>query len=302
MFKNAIVFRIPLGFSFPEIAAVEAELQKATFIPCGLTQELSSGWTPPRGEANGALLESVAGQWILKLMSERKKVPGEVLTRRVDEQSKIIEDTMGRKPGKKEKREIKDDAMLELLPQAFATRGACTIWIDPVNRFLVLGASSKTQSDAALTALSKVFEGLSLMPLQTTESPAACMSVWLVNQDAPAGFSVDRECEIKATDESKAIVKYGNHSLDIEEICDHIRGGKVPTKLAMTWQGRMSFVLTDDFSIKKISFGDVVFEKQSDSDKDSGFDADVAIFTGEFSKMIPDMILALGGEMKVQAE
>lgn len=301
MFKNVIIFRIPAAFSFPEITTVEAELQKTPFMPCGLTQELSSGWVPPRGEDNGALLESVAGQWILKLMSERKKVPGQVLARRVEEQTKAIEDKTGRKPGKKEKREIKEDAMLELLPQAFAARGASTIWIDQVNRFLVLGAASRAQSDAVLTALSKVFEGLSLSPLQTTQSPAACMSDWLVNQDAPAGFSVDRECEIKATDGSKAVVKYGNHSLEIEEICQHIKAGKVPTKLAMTWQGRMSFVLTDDFSIKKISFAESVFENKVDAGKDSSFDADVAIFTGEFSKVIPDIIGALGGEMAIQA-
>ena len=69
---------------------------------------------------------------------------------------------------------------------------------------------------------------------------------------------------------------------------------KLPTKLAMSWDDRVSFVLTEGLQLKKIAFQDTVFEGQKQDD--AGFDADVAIATGELSKLIPDLILALGGE------
>ena len=122
------------------------------------------------------------------------------------------------------------------------------------------------------------------------------MSDWLVTQEAPAGFSVDRECELKAADESKAVVRYSRHPLDNEEVKQHVEAGKLPTRLALTWDSRVSFVLTESLQLKKIAFLDVVFEGTS-AGKDDGFDADTAIATGELCKLLPDLFEALGGEM-----
>ena len=48
--------------------------------------------------------------------------------------------------------------------------------------------------------------------------------------------------------------------------------------------------------LKKITFLDVVFEATS-AEKDEGFDADVAIATGELRKLLPELMDALGGEV-----
>ena len=68
------------------------------------------------------------------------------------------------------------------------------------------------------------------------------------------------------------------------------------TWLALTWGGRVSFVLTENLQIKKLAFLDVVFDNGATC-KDDGFDADVAIATGELRKLLPDLLEALGGEM-----
>ena len=62
----------------------------------------------------------------------------------------------------------------------------------------------------------------------------------------------------------------------------------------MTWDDRVSFLLTEGLQIKKIALLDAVMDGQSQDD--GGFDADVAIATGELSRLIPDLIEALGGE------
>lgn len=293
MFKTAIIYRIAQGWT-PDIGLAEDGLAKIPFTECGATQEESGGWIPPRGEEHGALLESVGGQWILRYKTETKQVPAQVLKRRVDEKSVAIEKATGRKPGKKERKELQEEAKLDLLPMAFTRQASTWVWIDPKARTLLVDAGSQARADVVVSLLVESLPGLSLSLLYTETSPQAAMSHWLSTQEPPTGFTVDRECELKASDESKAVVRYGRHPLNIEEVQAHIAAGKLPTRVAMTWDDRVSFVLTEGLQVKKINFLDTVFEGTKKDD--SGFDTDVAIATGELSKLIPDLIEAMGGE------
>ena len=81
----------------------------------------------------------------------------------------------------------------------------------------------------------------------------------------------------------------------------HIAEGKLPTRLALGWQGRVGFVLTQALQLKKIAFQEGVFEQPGASKGEDRFDADVALATGELSGMIVDLIEALGGEVDASA-
>ena len=295
-----MMYRIAPGWA-PTRASMEAGLEPARFVECGASQEKSIGWTEPRGEAHGPLVEAVAGQLVLKLMVEVKIVPGSVITRKAKERVAHIEATTGRKPGKKETRDIKDDLRLELLPMAFTKQGSVGVWIDPLARLLVIDAGSQAKADEVVTMLVKCLDGFSVTLINTTTSPAVAMAQWLTTQEPPQGFSVDRECELKSADESKSVVRYSRHPLDIDEVRQHIESGKQPTRVAMTWDSRVSFVLTEALQIKKVAFLDVVMEGAAGSSKgkDDGFDADVAIATAELQKLIPDLLMALDGEVGV---
>ena len=281
------------------VASMEAGLDAARFVECGASQEKSIGWTEPRGEAHGPLVEAVAGQLILKLMVESRVVPGSVITRKCKERVAQIEASTGRKPGKKETRDLKDDIRMELMPMAFTKQSSVGVWIDPAAKRLVIDAGSPARADEVVTMLVKSLDGFAVTLVNTSTSPAVAMAQWLTTQEPPQGFSVDRECELKSADESKAVVRYSRHPLDIDEVRAHVEGGKQPTRVAMTWNSRISFVLTDALQVKKVTFLDVVFENAAGSakGKDDGFDADVAIATAELGKLIPDLLLALDGEL-----
>jgi len=291
MIKNAIIYRISAAWAMA-LPFAKASLAKAAFSECGATQEKSAGWIPPRGEEHGAMAESVGAQWILRFMTESKVLPESAITRKVKEKAARIEQETGRKPGKKESKELKDEAKLDLLPMALTRQSSMWVWIDPQAHLLVLDTASQARADEVVTMLVEALPGFAVALLDTQESPQAAMAHWLKEQEPPHGFSIDRECELKSADEAKAVVRYAHHPLDIDEIREHIDQGKLPTKLAMTWDGRVSFVLTESLQIKKISFLDTVFEGQFAGE----FDADVAITTGELSKLLPDLVRELGGE------
>lgn len=293
VFKNLILYRIAPSWK-PDLAALESALGTALFVPCSATQEQSGGWVPPRGQEHGPMVEAIAGHWLLCWRTETRMLPAAVVAQRVEEKVQRITQESGRTPGRKERRDLKDEARLDLLPQAFTQQRSILLWIASRERLLVLDCSNQTRADAVVTALIKAAEGLALALLDTQQSPQAAMSTWLLEQQAPAGFSIDNECELKSAAADKAVVRYARHPLDIAEVPEHIRAGKLPTRLAMTWQGRVSLVLTEGLQLRRVALLET--EQQESQRSEDDFDADVALTTGELSRMLPDLIAALGGE------
>lgn len=311
MFKSACFFRIADDFVLPDLPALERVLQKGRFVPCGPTQAESSGWVPPRGSKGKVLAELVGGQLVMKLCTEKRAVPSSAITAAVDERVERYKAQTGneRVPAKM-KKEFKEEVLLDLLPRAFSKRSTMLLWLDAKNRMLVVDAGSLSAADrivssmlAALLEVPGAGPALDLALVHTQSSPSASMAHWLSTREAPWRFTVDRDCELKAADEQKATVRYARHTLDIDEVAQHIAAGKVPTQLAMTWNDRVSFVLTEAGQLRKLKFLDVVLKEAGDTGKEEdGFDANVAILTGELSQLIPDLLEALGGEAEVAAQ
>lgn len=302
-FKNALTLRIDAAWT-PDFNAAQHSLQAQRFAPCAPSQESSAGWVPPRGpnQAHGLLLESVGGQWLLEYLIESKTVPASVIRRKADERAAQIEQQTGRAPGRKEQKQLKEDVLHELLPLAFTRHARVAVWIDPRARRLTLDTANATRADAVVTALVKSLDGFAVAALHTRVEPASAMAGWLATQEPPAGFTIDRECELRATDESKAVVRYAKHPLDIEEVRQHIEAGKRPTRLALTWEERVSFELTEGLALRKLAFLDGVFDgggagaRQDGGDGEESFDTDAALVTGELGQLLPALLEALGGE------
>ena len=102
----------------------------------------------------------------------------------------------------------------------------------------------------------------------------------------------------------KSVVRYARHPLDIDEVRQHIAAGKRPTRVALTWQGRVSFVLTEQGVLRKIEFVEGKLSGPAGPGRgqaDDPFDANAAIATGELGRLLPDLIEALGGELSLAA-
>ncbi len=296
MLKQLIVYRIGKDWE-PNAHLFLDSLERETFEPCGPTQALSAGWVPPRGEQGAPLLEQVDGHWLLTLRLEKRILPASVVREHTEERLDQIEDETGRRPGKKQAKDVAEQVTLELLPRAFTTQSHLKVWISPAQRLLMVEASSIGKADELITLLVKADPSLNLHLLQSAQAPAACMGAWLMDGVPPEDFTIDRDCELKAADEMKSVVKYGRHNLDTADLKAHLASGKMPTRLAMTWKERISFTLTDTLQIKGIKFLDVVFDGRDKPAKDEAFDVDAALATGELSQLIPALIEALGGEL-----
>jgi recombination associated protein RdgC len=209
-----------------------------------------------------------------------------------------IEAAQGYKPGRKQVREVVEQMEAELLPRAFAKRGLTYVWIDPVNRWLLVDASSSARADEVMEHLKLSLGELPVTLIKTQLAPSTAMTQWLAAGEAPGSFSIDRDCELRAAAEERAAVRYVRHNLDSDEVRAHIAGGKSATRLAITWNDRISFVLTEQLQIKKLAFLDLLKEdaERQAENADDLFAADFTLMCGELAQLLAHLIDVLGGE------
>ena len=247
-FRNLQIFRLTPDWAY-DTGALAAALQRGIFQGCGASDRQALGWVPPRGE-DGDLVFSVGRQQLIALGIEQKLLPMSVVRQYAAAKLDQIEAAQGYKAGRKQKREIFEQVEAELLPRAFVKRGLTYVWIDPVNRWLLVDASSSARADEVMEQLKLSLGELPLTLVKTQIAPATAMTQWLAAGHAPGSFSIDRDCELQAAAEERPAVRYVRHNLDSDEVRNHIASGKTATRLALTWNDRVSFVLTEQLQIK----------------------------------------------------
>jgi len=294
-FKNLQIYRLTAPWTLsPE--QLEAALAPQTFAPCSSLDMQTQGWVSPRD--NGMLVHTVNRQMLLQLGTEKKLLPSTVINQVTKARAAELEEQQGFKPGRKQMKELKEQVTDELLPRAFSIQRSTRVWIDPVNGWLAIDAAGAAKADEVFKLLLKSLESLPFAVLRTERSPLSAMTDWLAADEAPPGFSIDQDTELRSTGEGKATVRYVRHTLDPDDVRRHIASGKQCTRLAMTWADRVSFVLSETLAVKRVAPLDVLKENADSStqNEDERFDTDFALMTGELAKMIAELVEALGGE------
>jgi recombination associated protein RdgC len=266
-------------------------------MPCSGLDKQSLGWVSCRGDDR--LVHTANKQILFALGVEQKLLPASIINRFAKERIADIEAQQGYKPGRKQLKEIKQAVTDDLLPRAFAIQRTTYAWLDLAKGRLIIEAASTAKAEELLEHLGKTVDNFPVRLLHTELSPISAMTDWLAGENAPAGFTIDRELELRSSDESKATVRYANHALEGKEILAHISAGKRAARLGMTWNDRISFVLNEHLQLKRIEFLDIIKDESSkvaDND-DELFELDFTLMTGELAKLMTDLTEALGGEV-----
>lgn len=299
-FKNALVYRLNRNIPL-DAAELQKQMESFTFSPVGSQDMAKSGWVPALVDGTDNLVHEVNGQLLLKIRKEEKILPAAVIAKGVAEKVAKLEAEQSRKLKKTERDSIKDEVLHSLLPRAFTKDSFTQIWIDTKNSLIIVDAASARKAEDALALLRKTLGSLPVVPL-TLESPIELtLTEWVRAGDLPAGFALGDRATLKAVLEDGGVLKSQKQDLVSDEIATHIAAGKLVTELALDWQERIQFTLTDAAAIKRIRFSDVLTQQNDDIDREDvaqRADADWLLMTGELSALIGDLVSVLGGEAK----
>lgn len=298
-FRHLQVYRLTQTIDLnPE--RLETLMAQKAARSCGSQESATYGFHAPFGNnAEASLVHVCADFLLIAARKEERLLPGNIVRDAVKEKVDEIEATQMRKVYKKERDQIKDDVIQTLLPRAFIRKSTTFAALAPKQGLILVEASSHKRSEELLNALREALGSLPVRPLSVKTAPAATLTHWLKNQDPAPGFFILDDCELRDTHENGGTVRCKRQDLSSEEIQSHLSAGKQVTQLALAWQNKLSFMLDDKLSIKRLRFDDLLQEQaeQDGGDDSAGqFDASFILMMMTLTEFLPALLTALGGE------
>ncbi|MDY6890373.1 MAG: recombination-associated protein RdgC [Pseudomonadota bacterium] len=297
-FRNAIAYRFEPAPGFTPDHLNEA-LSGHPFRPCASHELQRSGWSAPIGEADGLLVFSSNGFMLIDLLQEERLLPASVVREAVEEKITLIEREQSRKVSRKEKLQLKEEVILELLPRSFTRRRHTHALLMPQQGWLLVDSASHKRAEALLDQLRKAVGSLEVRLVQSQQQPDTIMTGWVLGEAMPPGWALEDECELRdpKTEGSKISVK--GQELLCDEIAAHITAGMRVKRLALEWQQQIRWVLHEDLSLHRLRLCDQYREQlEADTPEEAlaARDSELAHMGLEYARLLPDLVAAFGGE------
>ncbi|MFM1892199.1 MAG: recombination associated protein RdgC, partial [Pseudomonadota bacterium] len=233
-FRNLLLYRLTAPF---ELSAeqLHAQLQARAFRPCSGLEAHTLGWEAPLGREAQALTHAANGRILVCARREERILPAAVVREALEDKVSELEAAEARPLRRKEKLQLKDEIVTDLLPRAFTRSHRLYAYIDPAEGWLVVDSATAKRAEELLALLRESLGSLPLVPLQVDRAPARIMTGWL-EHGAPPDFELQDECELREPLENGGIVRCRRQALDGNEVATHLDAGKQAVRLAVAWQ------------------------------------------------------------------
>ncbi len=287
-FRNLTLFRFNPALSKKAFKHIEATLGEAALKPVGPMEPMSRGFVSPFGRDQEALSHQVGNALWLTLGGEDRLLPSSVINDELAKRLAQAEKREGRRPGSRARKRIKEDLVQELLPRAFVRPSRLDACIDLAQGVVMVDTSSRKSAEGFLTELRNALGSFPALPLNAEISPRALLTGWIAGEPLPPGFALGDECELKDPVDGGAVVKCQRQELLGEEIRQHLESGKQVSRLALSFEEHVSFVLGEDLVLRKLKFLDGVVDQLENNERDSlnaELDARFALMSAELARL-----------------
>ncbi len=284
-FRNLTLFRFPTSTKLDDL---DAGLQECALKPVGALELSSRGFVSPIGRDGEELSQRQGDAIWLTVGGEDRLLPGAVVNDMLARKLEEIEQTEGRKPGGRTRKRLKDELITELMPRAFIKPSRTDALLDLEHGILVVDSSSRKSAENVASEIRRALGSFPAMPLNPEIAPRSILTGWVAGEPLPEGLGIGDECELRDPAEHGAVVKVQRMDLDNDEIAKHLETGKQVTRLALTLDDHVSFVLGEDLIVRKFKLLDGAVDQLESTDHDdvrAEMEARFALMSGEVKRL-----------------
>lgn len=288
-FKQIQVFQLSNPLPSPD--KIIEKLEQLAFTSCLPSLPQSAGWVSPLEEDNAPLVRIMNGYMMICLQIEEKILPNTVIQQELAEVIKQTETSQNRKLRQKEKFSLKDEVIMALLPRAFSKFTKIYAYIDAKNRWLVLGTANLKKTEQFIATYKKtISEEIQAIDVNNV---SYTMTSWLKQKNYPSSFTIEKACVLQDPQQENRIVRCRQQDLFAQGIQSLIKDGCDVVQLALSWQERVNFVLSKDFSLSSLQFQDEIMAQAKEMEpetKQQQFDADFLIMIETLSALLKELL------------
>lgn len=305
IFNNLLVYRMTEATAFHSRSDELNELlaTKAARLPS--PAELSAvGFSEPLGIDDEYVEHIRPNTLTLCVNFAERMLPGKIVRQRVMAKVKEIEDNEERKVYAREKNQIKDSVVAEMLPRAFIDQKHIRVMI--IGPYIVIDSTSAKKGEEILSLMRSVLGTLGVRPVNVATTPIEPFTRWFTTNVAPARFGLTGDFKANSqNDEIDSLTGKGT-SPETEGLSDLVAEyGRRVIVLGMTWRTSMdehvSFTVNEMIGIKGIKWPDAIMDMAAadageEADKINLMRATMLLLSAEIGQLITDLLDALGGE------
>ena len=285
-FRNLTLFRFPLPL---DLTGFDDQLAECALKPVGGLDLSSRGFVSPFGRGEGEALSHRIGDALwLTVGGEDRILPAAVVNDLLQKKLAEVEEREGRRLGGRARKRMKDDLVQELLPRAFVRPVRTDAMLDLEHGLCIVDTSSRKNAEAVVSEIRRALGSFPALPLNAEVAPRAVLTGWLAGDPLPDGVSLGEECELKDATDGGAVVRCQHQDLQGDEIAKHLEAGKQVTRLALTLDDHLSFVLGEDLVLRKLKFLDGAVEQLELGEREdvrAELDARFALMAGELKRL-----------------
>lgn len=286
-FRNLSLFRFPESTS-KSLDKLDQGLDSQRLRECGPMEMETRGFVSPFGRDSEDLMHQIGAFSLVAIGSEQRLLPSVVVNEALAEKVAKVAEKEGRRVGGKERKRLKEEVISELLPRAFIRPSRLSAYLDAQGGWFVVDSASRKAAEDAVSQVREALGRFPATPMAPEESPRALMTDWLISGKLPAGLVLGDECELRDPAEAGAVVRCRRQDLESDEVREHLKSGKQVFQLGLEFDERISFVLGEDLTVRKLRFLDVVLDQLDRDNIESAraeLDASFALMTLELKTL-----------------
>ena len=301
-FRNLRIYRV---IEAEDLSAenLESRLDRYRFQPCARLATSADGWVSPCAELlpeqAPMLTHTVNGSIMLTLRQDSKVLPAGIIRDMVNEKVSEIRLAQQRKVNRREKNQLRDEIIQELLPRALCRTVKTHAYLVPRDGLLLVDTATPQRAEQLISRLRDSLGKLTVVPLAMKTSTATVMTEWVMKQSLPADLAFGQDCVLQDPRQASSVVRCSKIDIGGSELTAHLDVGRQVTRLELVWDGTLRFLLDSDMAWRRIRFEDIHEDQTIDSGEDdalSRFDNDFAMMTLVFARCLQRLLGICGGE------
>ncbi|MDC3181146.1 recombination-associated protein RdgC [Gammaproteobacteria bacterium] len=262
-FKQVSFYKMLSPVLLDEQALENALLEKKAHKPHA-TQSRSIGWVSPLGQSEPMVIYLNNLLW-MQVRIDQKLLPAGVIKEELSERLLEAESSQGFPVTGKQKRQMRDDITLELLPKAFVQSKWVNVVVDPKAQKLLLDTTSAAVRDTIVDLLRQTVGSLPLNHFhEQRQETSVVLKSWVLGQNVPDFMVIQSDCTLVHPENAQAKVRVVQHELESPLIQSHLESGMLVSQLALKYNNQIQFSLNDCLDISKIKLVDMDAEEVSD--------------------------------------